>query len=115
MFTSSQIIDLPLKLDGGQRSQYLGIKYYPTFTLTMELKMRHTLCWSIPSSTPLEIGFVPLFTNVVLGSLKSFFQLDHHVDICLYLTSPTTLDDSRDISFLDSILMYFSPIRLLAS
>ena len=27
-----------------------------------------------------------LFENIVLGSLKSFFQLDHQVDISLHLT-----------------------------
>ena len=30
--------------------------------------------------------FPSLLENVVLGSLKSFFQLDHQVDISLYLT-----------------------------
>ena len=27
-----------------------------------------------------------VFQNVVLGSLKSFFQLNHQVDISMYLT-----------------------------
>ena len=30
--------------------------------------------------------FPSLYENVVLGSPKSFFQLDHQVDISLYLT-----------------------------
>ena len=35
--------------------------------------------------------FQSLFENVVLGSLKSFLQLDHQVDISLYLKSATAL------------------------
>ena len=42
--------------------------------------------------------FQSLFENVVLGSLKSFFQLDHQVDISLYLTEATALRHSRELA-----------------
>ena len=43
----------------------------------------------------LEKKMPSLFGNVVLGSLKSFFQLDHQVDISLYLTEATALRHCR--------------------
>ena len=56
------------------------------------LQMRHTLCWSVPYITPLQISFNHYFEKVVLGSPKSFFQLDQQVDdIGLYLTEATRL------------------------
>ena len=33
--------------------------------------------------------FQSLFENLILGSLQSFFQLDHQVDIGLYLMKAT--------------------------
>ena len=50
--------------------------------------MRHPLC-------PFPIQ------NVVLGSLKPFFQLDHQVEISLYLPEPTALHHSRESSLFD--------------
>ena len=41
--------------------------------------------------------FPSLFENVLLGSIESFFQLDHLVDITLYLTEPTALCHSREL------------------
>ena len=38
-----------------------------------------------PLYKPIKDKFPSLFENVILRSLKSFFQLDHHVDISLYL------------------------------
>ena len=35
------------------------------------------LYWNIPCISPLENKFPSLFENAVLGSLKSFFKLDH--------------------------------------
>ena len=49
-------IDLQLKLGSGQLSLILEIIDYATFALTMQLKTRHTLCWSVPNITLLEIG-----------------------------------------------------------
>ena len=38
-----------------------------------------------------------LFENVVVGTLKSFIQLDHQVDVSLYLTETTTLCPCREL------------------
>ena len=45
-----QIIDLPLVYD--QLSQLLGIEDYANYAMKMQLKTRHTLCWSVPSTIP---------------------------------------------------------------
>ena len=37
------------------------------------------------------IGFSSPFHDVILGSLKSFYQSNHQVDICLYLTTATPI------------------------
>jgi len=42
--------------------------------------------------------FPSLFESVVLESLESFFQLDHQVDISLYLTEVTALRHSKKIA-----------------
>ena len=39
--------------------------------------------------------YIYIFKNVVVGSIKSFFQLDHQVDISGYLTEATALRHSR--------------------
>jgi len=44
-----------------------------------------------PLYKPIRDKFPILFENVVLGSLESFFQLDHQVDISLYLMEATAL------------------------
>ena len=59
--TAPQTIDLPLKLASGRLSQSLGIKEYVNFVMNKYWKMRYTLCWSTPSTTPLEIGPLPYF------------------------------------------------------
>ena len=46
---------------------------------------------------PIRDKFPSLFENVVLGILKSFFQLDHQVDIRLYLTEVATIHHSREL------------------
>lgn len=46
---------------------------YAYGNLTIGLKMRYKLCWSVPSTTLLENIFPSLFQDVVLGSLESFF------------------------------------------
>ena len=40
--------------------------------------------------------FPSLFENVILGSLKSFFQLDHQVDISFYLMEAIALCHFRE-------------------
>ena len=49
-----------------------------------------------PLYKPYKDKFSSLFENVVLGSLKSFFQLDHQVGIIsLYITKATTLHSKK--------------------
>ena len=59
-----------------------------------------------PLYNPIRHKFPSLFENVDLGSLESFFQLDHEVDFSLYITKATTLCQSR-IGWFDTIVMYF--------
>jgi hypothetical protein len=42
--------------------------------------------------------FQSLFENVVTWSLMSLFQLDHQVDISLYLIEATALHHSRELA-----------------
>lgn len=51
LLTAPQIIDLPLKLDNVGLSLFLEIIDYLTFALMMQLKRRHTLCWTTPCIT----------------------------------------------------------------
>ena len=67
-----------MKLANGQLSQSLGIKYYTKHSLKLELKVRHTLGCTVPSNF-IKDRFSSLFQNMMLGSFKSFFQLDHQV------------------------------------
>ena len=46
---------------------------------------------------PIRDKFPSLFENVVLGSLWSFFQLDHEVGISLYLMEATALRHSSEL------------------
>lgn len=48
----------------------------------MQLTMSHILCWC-PQYKPITDKFPLLFENVILRSFKSFFPLDHQVDISL--------------------------------
>jgi hypothetical protein len=55
--------------------------------------------------------FPSLFEDVVPGCLKSFFHLDHEVDVSLYLTESTTLCDFRELASMNCHST-FSPISL---
>jgi hypothetical protein len=59
------------------------------------IESRHALCWSVPYITSLEINFHRHLKNVILGSPKSLFQLDHQVSISLYLTEESALPHYR--------------------
>ena len=53
---------------------------------------RHTLAHFVPERplyNPIRLKFPSLFENVGLGSLQSFFQINHHVGISLYLMEAT--------------------------
>lgn len=52
---------LIIEMVGGRLSQSLGIKEYANFVQKRHWKTRCTLCWSTPSTTPLEIGSLPYF------------------------------------------------------
>ena len=51
-----------------------------------------------PLYNPSRDEFPSIFKNVVLGILKSFFQLDHQVGISPYLTEATALCHSRKVA-----------------
>ena len=54
-----QIMDLPLACD--QLSQFLCIEEYANCVMKMQLKTRHTLWWSVPPTTALEIQCPSIF------------------------------------------------------
>ena len=58
--------------------------------------MGPTLCWSVPYITVRD-EFQLLFENVVLKSLKCFFQLDNQVVISLYLMEDIALCHSMNV------------------
>ena len=64
----------------------------------VEIEARFML--ECPLYEPIRDKFTSLFENVVLGSLKSFFQLDHQVDICLFLKKATALHKFRGLASL---------------
>ena len=53
-----------------------------------------------PLYNPKEDKFPSLFENVALGSLKCIFQLDHQVDITLYLMETTACRDAKELASL---------------
>ena len=50
-----------------------------------------------PLYKPIRFKFPSLFENVILECLKSFFQLDHQVNISLCLMEVTALHHSREL------------------
>ena len=90
--TSPQTIDLSLKLDVGRLSLSLEILDYDTFAPRLCSWKWNTFCVG-DNKTYKHIWdkFPLLFENVVFGSLKYFFWLNHQDDICLYLTKDTSL------------------------
>ena len=99
LHVAPQTINLPLKLDNGQLD-------YSTFTLIMQLKMSYISCWNVPYI----ISFI--LENVILGSLKPFFQVDPQVDINLYLAEANSFRHSRQLTALKSSWCSLSPISL---
>ena len=90
MPTASRIVDLPLKLDDERLSLSLEILDYATFA-SDAIENEARLVLECPLYNPIKDKFPSLFENVIIRSLKSFFQSDHQVDIHLYLTEATTL------------------------
>ena len=102
---------LAIESDNGWLSMSLEILDYATFANIMQFKMSQFSCWNIIHD-PIREKMPPLFGNVVLGSLKSFFQLDHQVDISLYLTEATALRHCRELANLKLLWCIFNPISL---
>ena len=53
-----------------------------------------------PLSNTIRNRFPFLYLNVVLGSLKSFFQQNHKLDMSMYLIETSALHYSRELAFL---------------
>ena len=53
--------------------------------------------------------FQSLFEKLVTGSLKYLFQVDHQLDISLYLTKVAALYRSRELALLTYHWCTFSP------
>jgi hypothetical protein len=53
--------------------------------------------------------FQSLFEKVVLGSFKSFFQVDHRVEISRYIADATALRHSRELAGLTHIDVLWVP------
>ena len=70
---------------------------------SLSLTMFHSyICIEVeyPLHNLVRDKFSSLFEDVILGSLKTFFQLDQQVDISLYLMEATTLRHSRELASL---------------
>ena len=67
-----------------------------------------------PLFNPIKDKFQSLFAKAVLGSFESIFQLDHQVDISLYLTEATALHHSKKISQFSTTLMYHQSYKLFS-
>ena len=65
-----------------------------------------------PLYDPIRDKFPSLVENVVLGSLKSFFQMDHQDDISLFLLEATAFLPLWKFSCLKPPLCTFNPIVL---
>jgi hypothetical protein len=63
----------------------------------MLLKTRHTFVLECLLYNPIGDKVLSVYQNLILESLKSFFQLGHQVDICLYLMKDIALHHSREI------------------
>ena len=74
----------------------------------------HNFVLKYPVCKSMSDKFAPLFENVVLRSLKSFFQLKDQVDIRLYLTDSqaTTLHHSNELLGLKPSRCIVSPISI---
>ena len=89
-----------MKLDNGRLFLSLEILDYVTFFSCNAVEIEAHFMLECPLYKPIRDKFPSLFENVVLGSLKYFFQLDHQVDISLYLKEATALHQSRELASL---------------
>jgi hypothetical protein len=84
-------IDLPLKLDNDRLSLFHFCSYN-----AIESELHIML--ECPLYNFISNKFPSILENVILGSLKSFFQLDLQVNISLYLTVANSLRHSRQLT-----------------
>jgi hypothetical protein len=71
------------------------------------ISFAHIFVLECPLYNSIRYSFLSLMHNVVLGNLKEFYQLDHHVDISRYLIEATVLCHSREMTFGTPTLMFF--------
>ena len=70
---------------------------YATFFIYNVAEFEAHFVLECPLYNPIIDKFQSLFEKATLACLKNFFQLDHHVDISLYLTMATTLHHSKKL------------------
>ena len=86
LLTTPCIIDLPLEMDGGQLSLSLERFDYATFSVMLQVNMRHTLWWRFLFVYSIREKFQSIYEIIVLGSLTSFSQLGNlQVNISLIM------------------------------
>ena len=113
--TTLRTIDLPLKLDDGRLSLSLQILEFSLICSYSAVENEAHFVLECLLYNPVRHKFPSLFEEVILGSLKyfySFFQLDHQVDISLYLTEATALQHSRKLVGFKPLWCTFKPISL---
>ena len=77
--------------------------------------MAHCLC-ECPLYTSIIDKFQPLFEKVISGCLESFFEVDHQVDIGLYLMEATALaSQTKESPGLTRSWCTLNPVSLSAS
>ena len=92
-------------------SQSQQTRHYAIFAFTMQLKMMHSLCGSVSSTTPLKAKFLLNFHYVKQHQIVS---LSSNWTNNLILISISPLRYSRGIYVVDNIFMDSSPVSLLA-
>ena len=84
--SAPRIIDLPSKVDGDQLSLSLEIIDYATCSYNVVENEAHFVL-----NVSIREKFQSLFEKVVFGILKSFFQVDHQVEINFYVADAKLL------------------------
>ena len=108
-------VELPSKSGNGRLSLSLETTRLCHFCFYNAIENDGHFVMECPIYNPIRHKFPSLFENVVLGSLKSFFQLDYQVDISLYLSKATAPYHSRKLVGLKPSWCTFNPIGLFFS
>ena len=103
----------------------IGIGRWSTWTIPISTynKLCHFCSYYVVENEALFVLKCPLYKSIgdkyqitiweaILGSLRSFFQLDHQFEISLYLTEATTLHHARELATLTPSWCIFSLISL---